>query len=71
MKTNPKFPYRFGIDYLMKSGHQSQSFRFIEAYQPGTILQREAKAYQEEWLSTLRGKSFGNLADSQTTSSVL
>jgi hypothetical protein len=49
----------------MKSGYQSQSYRFVEAYQPGTHAQREAKAYQEEWLLSIRGKNI-NIAPQES-----
>jgi hypothetical protein len=42
----------------MKSGHQSQGYRFVEAYQPGTMAQRDAKVYQEEWLNSQRSRVY-------------
>jgi hypothetical protein len=51
----------------MKTGHQSQGYRFVEAYLPGTMAQRDAKVYQEEWLNSQRNRAFsGNNVSAET-----
>jgi hypothetical protein len=57
VRAHQKFSYRFGLDLLFSKGYHTQSYKFVDAYNPGTIVQREARAYQEEWLNSLRGRS--------------
>jgi hypothetical protein len=60
VQTNQKLSYRFGLDLLFTNGHLPQTTVFVDNYKPASAAQREAKAYQEKWLTSMKGKELSS-----------